>query len=135
MAILFSVLATVALVAVLIGRPWTILPAKRMTDPADWDHPLFRETNMVISLAWAALFALAAAVAAWGGGWAAAGMGCLTTLLGIASADRPALCELESGRRGLTVDGAGARPPKRTGRSGQSSFLRLSRTPLAPSLT
>lgn len=54
-----------SLVTVVLGVPWTTYIARRHTPPAMWSTPLFRETNVVMTLGWALLFLAAAGVAAW----------------------------------------------------------------------
>ena len=60
----FVGLAAGSLVTVVLGVPWTTYIARRHTPPATWSTPLFRETNVVMTLAWALLFLAAAGVAA-----------------------------------------------------------------------
>lgn len=51
--LLAIVLATVAL-----GRPFTLVYARRQTSPAVWTRPGFLRTNRILSLAWAGAFAV-----------------------------------------------------------------------------
>lgn len=85
MTIVFAALSALALLSVLLGRPWTTALAKRTTNSAYWDHPLFRETNTVMSLAWAVLFAVSAIVSAIGGALAIAAVAVANTVLGLLS--------------------------------------------------
>ena len=62
--IAFLLLSFCALVSVLAGRPWTTRVARRTTEKEAWGHPLFLEANVVLSLAWAVVFA-ATAVILW----------------------------------------------------------------------
>lgn len=62
--VIFGLLALASLTSVLAGRPWTSVLARRTTERSAWRHPLFRETNMVLSLGWTALFAITA-FSAW----------------------------------------------------------------------
>jgi hypothetical protein len=54
-----------SLVTVVLGVPWTTYIARRHTPPAVWSTPLFRETNVVMTLGWTFIFLAAAGVAAW----------------------------------------------------------------------
>jgi hypothetical protein len=54
-----------SLVTVVLGVPWTTYIARRHAPPAVWSTPLFRETNIVMTLGWTCLFLAAAVVAAW----------------------------------------------------------------------
>lgn len=58
----FLSLSLAALLSVVAGRPWTTRIARRTTERDLWDHPLFKETNMVLSLAWSVAFAATALV-------------------------------------------------------------------------
>lgn len=49
-----------------LRRPWTMLLSRRRYPRALWDTPLFVETNMIITGAWTAYFAIAAAASAVG---------------------------------------------------------------------
>ncbi|HET6552550.1 MAG TPA: hypothetical protein VFG49_03355 [Dyella sp.] len=62
-------LLLIALASVLIGRPFTIDYAKESVAPELWSSPRFLQTNRMISLAWAAAFAIivVADVALWKG--------------------------------------------------------------------
>lgn len=85
-AAIFAVLALVSLLSAIVGCPWTLIPARRGTARAAWDHPLFQQTNTILTLGWAALFALTA-LCAWslGNRWLLAAMGGVNTLAGLAS--------------------------------------------------
>jgi len=48
-----------SLASILLGRPWTIIIARRGTPPEVWATGLFLETNMIITGAWTLLFSLA----------------------------------------------------------------------------
>ncbi|RKF14848.1 hypothetical protein D6850_08230 [Roseovarius spongiae] len=61
-ALAFLLLAVISLASVVAGRPWTVIVARRTTPAELWDHPLFRETNVVMSLAWSAMFGISALV-------------------------------------------------------------------------
>jgi hypothetical protein len=61
----FIVCASGSLFTVLMGVPWTTYIARRHAPPATWSTPLFRETNVVMTLGWTCLFLAAAIVAAW----------------------------------------------------------------------
>ena len=60
----FVGLAAGSLVTVVLGVPWTTYIARRHTTPALWSTPLFRETNVVMTLAWTCIFLAAAGVVA-----------------------------------------------------------------------
>lgn len=83
--IVFATLSALSLASIAAGRPWTTVLARRTTDPKHWTHPLFRETNTVLTLGWALMFGLSALIAAHAGGAAVAGMAVLSTALGAAS--------------------------------------------------
>jgi hypothetical protein len=61
----FVVCAAGSLVTVVLGVPWTTYIARRHTPPPTWSTPLFRETNIVMTLVWALIFLTAAGIAAW----------------------------------------------------------------------
>src|SRR5262245_58878527 len=61
----FVVCAAGSLVTVVLGVPWTTYIALRHTPPAVWSTPLFRETNVVMTLGWTFIFLAAAGVVAW----------------------------------------------------------------------
>ncbi|HNY66557.1 MAG TPA: hypothetical protein PKM41_14065 [Deltaproteobacteria bacterium] len=61
---LLAVLAALSLGSILIGRPWTVIVARRHTPPEVWSTGLFLETNMIITGAWVLLFALGAVLSA-----------------------------------------------------------------------
>ena len=63
-ATVFSVLAGLSLLSLLIGRPWTTIVARRRAPRDVWGHPLFKETNTVLTLLWALIFA-ATGFCAW----------------------------------------------------------------------
>jgi hypothetical protein len=79
---IFSVLAGVSLVTILAGRPWTIMVARRKTPPEVWSTGLFLETNMIITGAWAILFALAAYMSPAMNLWAGLLLGAVFVILG-----------------------------------------------------
>jgi hypothetical protein len=60
----FVGLAAGSLVTVVLGVPWTTYIARRHTPPATWSTPMFRETNVVMTLCWACIFLAAAGVVA-----------------------------------------------------------------------
>ncbi|MBM3223746.1 MAG: hypothetical protein FJZ47_08110 [Candidatus Tectomicrobia bacterium] len=78
----FLLAAVGSLLTVLLGRPWTTYIARRHTPPAVWPTPLFRETNIVMTLLWALLFGLAGLLAAWLPVWVQLPMGALLYVLG-----------------------------------------------------
>jgi hypothetical protein len=61
----FVVCAAGSLVTVVMGMPWTTYIAHWHAPPAMWSTPLFRETNVVMTLGWTCLFLTAAGVVAW----------------------------------------------------------------------
>jgi hypothetical protein len=61
----FVGLAVGSLVTVAVGAPWTTYIARRHRPPAVWSTPLFRETNVVMTLGWTLIFLAAAGVSAW----------------------------------------------------------------------
>ena len=61
----FVGLAAGSLVTVALGMPWTTYIARRHTPPAMWSTPLFRETNVIMTLGWTLIFLAAAGVVAW----------------------------------------------------------------------
>lgn len=81
-AYVFAALALGSILSVAIGWPWTILVARRHNPREVWKTDLFRETNMLLSSAWAALFAGAAALAWYGPLWLSLGYGGLLLVLG-----------------------------------------------------
>jgi hypothetical protein len=62
-------LAAGSIVTVVVGAPWTTHIARRHTPQAVWSTPLFRETNVVMTLGWALVFLAAAGVEAWTPVW------------------------------------------------------------------
>ncbi len=57
---LFTAMASISL---LIGKPFTLQFAREQTPREFWNTPLFQHANMVITLAWAAAFAINLVVA------------------------------------------------------------------------
>ncbi|WKG04230.1 hypothetical protein [Mycolicibacterium sp. HK-90] len=55
-------LALMALLSLLLGRPYTTAYARDVTPPEHWDTPLFTRTNMVVTAVWAGAFGFSAAV-------------------------------------------------------------------------
>lgn len=51
-------LLAIVLASMAVGRPFTLQYAKERVDRAHWDSPVFRRTNMIITAAWAAAFAV-----------------------------------------------------------------------------
>src|SRR6185295_19702525 len=58
-----AALALASLGSILVGRPWTIPLARRHTPPEVWATALFLETNVMLTAAWAVLFAGGAGLA------------------------------------------------------------------------
>ena len=86
----FVGLAAGSLVTVALGAPWTTYIARRHTPPIMWSTPLFRETNVVMTLGWAFLFLAAAGIAAWTPLWVQPLVGAILYGLGRASPYRAA---------------------------------------------
>jgi hypothetical protein len=55
-----AVLAMVALGSVVVGKPFTVHYARQSAPPDVWSSPTFRRINVVLSLLWAAVFAVTA---------------------------------------------------------------------------
>ena len=55
-----AALAVIAWVSLAIHRPFTLGIAKRSAPSTVWDQPLFRRTNMIITMVWATSFTLSA---------------------------------------------------------------------------
>jgi hypothetical protein len=55
-----GVLAAIAGLSLLIGKPFTLGIAKRTTPPEIWGEPLFIRTNVIITAVWTAAFAATA---------------------------------------------------------------------------
>jgi hypothetical protein len=55
-----AALAVIAWVSLAIHRPFTLGLAKQATPSAFWDQPLFRRTNIIITMVWAVSFTLGA---------------------------------------------------------------------------
>jgi len=92
----FVGLTVSSLVTVVLGAPWTTHIARRHTPPAIWSTPLFRETNVVMTLGWAFLFLAAAGVAAWTPLWVQPLVGAILYGLGRVS---PCLASRYAARR------------------------------------
>ncbi|MBQ4849996.1 amine oxidase [Pseudoalteromonas sp. MMG012] len=56
--ICYSVFALTALLSVVANKPFTLTHSKLTTPEEFWGHPIFLKTNKVVSLFWAAGFAL-----------------------------------------------------------------------------
>lgn len=54
-------LAVIAWFSLAIGRPFTLGIAKQSAPREIWDHPIFRRTNLIITLVWAVAFTAGAA--------------------------------------------------------------------------
>ena len=63
-SLILAAVAIASALTVVLKRPWTLRLARRNTPPEVWGTPLFLETNMVLSGAWSALYAVAAVLAA-----------------------------------------------------------------------
>ena len=74
-----------SLVTVVLGVSWTTYIARRHTPPATWSTPLFRETNIVMTLGWTLIFLAAAGIAAWTPLWVQPIVGAILYGLGRAS--------------------------------------------------
>lgn len=59
-----GVLALIAGVSLVVGKPFTLGIAKRSTPPEVWSRPLFVQANIVITTIWTLAFAVTAAVLA-----------------------------------------------------------------------
>lgn len=57
-------LALTAWASLAIGRPFTLVIAKRTVPSELWEHPLFRRVNVVITAVWASSFTVTAAALA-----------------------------------------------------------------------
>jgi quinol-cytochrome oxidoreductase complex cytochrome b subunit len=55
-----ATLFLIALVSILIRRPFTLQYARERVDPKFWDSPAFYSTNLVISWVWCVMFAIIA---------------------------------------------------------------------------
>lgn len=53
-------LALLALASLMLGRPYTTAYARDVTPPDQWDTPLFKRTNMVVTAVWALAFGFSA---------------------------------------------------------------------------
>ena len=89
-----------SLFTVVLGVPWTTYIARRHTPPATWSTPLFRETNVVMTLGWTFLFLAAAGIAAWTPLWVQPMVG--ATLYGLGRAS-PCLASRYAARRARTM--------------------------------
>jgi hypothetical protein len=81
----FVGMAAGSLLTVVLGVPWTTYIARRHTPPAAWSTPLFRETNVVMTLGWTLLFLAAAGIAARTPLWVQPMVGAILYGLGRAS--------------------------------------------------
>lgn len=96
MFLVFSALSLASVASVIVRRPWTIRLAKRHTAPAVWSTDLFLETNVVLTLGWALVFALGAALAVLAPLWMQLAYGVVQLALGLLS---PRLGNWYSSRR------------------------------------
>jgi hypothetical protein len=55
-AVFYTLLAGQSAVSLLVGTPWTTQFTRRTVAPAFWDHPAFRDMNVVTTRLWAACF-------------------------------------------------------------------------------
>lgn len=78
-------LAVLSLLTVVARRPWTIAVARRSTPKEVWDLPVFHETNMVMTSAWAALFGIGGLIALVTPRWTSALVGVAAAGLGAVS--------------------------------------------------
>lgn len=101
---IFAALALASLGSVLVRRPWTAVLARRSNPPEVWATDLFRETNMLMSTAWALLFAGAAGLAAAAPLWLNLVYGALLATLGHFS---PRIGSWYASRRLRAMQGAG----------------------------
>ena len=85
MVTVFLLAALASIVSAAVGRSRTSFVARRTTDPARWNHPLFKEANLVLTLLWAAIFGLSALAIAVGGAAAGLAVAVVNPLLGLAS--------------------------------------------------
>jgi hypothetical protein len=63
-ALIPATLAAAAAMSIVVGRPFTVVFAKRVAPREFWDTPLFVHINMVLTGVWAASFAVTAAILA-----------------------------------------------------------------------
>lgn len=50
------IVGVLALLSVILGKPFTILYSKSKVSPEIWGHPIFIKINKIISLVWAGIF-------------------------------------------------------------------------------
>src|SRR5262245_58945829 len=81
-AYLFVGLAIASFASLLLKHPWTIWLARRHTPPEVWATPLFFETNLIITAAWAVLFLGGAAVSILTPLWVHLAYGAILLVLG-----------------------------------------------------
>lgn len=60
----YAVLAIVGAITILVGAPFSATYARTLVPQEKWNHPLFKRINLVVSSAWAFVFAINAAVCA-----------------------------------------------------------------------
>jgi hypothetical protein len=97
----FIGLAAGSLLTVVLGMPWTTYIARRHTPPATWSTPLFRETNVVMTLGWTFVFLAAAGVVARTPLWVQPIVGTILYGLGRVS---PCLASRYAARRARAMD-------------------------------
>lgn len=73
--------AVASAVSLALRRPWTAIPARRRLPEPMWAHPVFRETNMVLTAGWTVLFGAAALVSAGTPWWTSPIMGGVSAVL------------------------------------------------------
>ena len=78
----FGCLAAISIASIIVKRPWTIVMARRSTPPEVWSTPLFLETDLVVTGAWALLFVVGAALVSLAPLWVNLSFGALLFLLG-----------------------------------------------------
>jgi hypothetical protein len=81
-AAIWGGLAVASATTLAARRPWTEALARKRQPAEVRALPIFRETNLVITGAWTAYFALAAAVSAVSPGWMSWALSIPTPLLG-----------------------------------------------------
>ena len=53
---IYLTLASVSVVSIISGMPFTMQYARRMVDKALWEHPLFKKVNVFMSAVWSLIF-------------------------------------------------------------------------------
>lgn len=82
---IWSGLALASGLTLVVGRPWTGLVAARRYEPQVRQHPWFKEANLLLTAAWTAYFATAAALVALVGVWVTTILALTTPLFATAS--------------------------------------------------